>query len=233
MNLSKILLFIYLILFSNFLKSDNPDNKIGNIPDFSDESIESIISRLDLHVEFIVKLCKRNNYIKNTIFKSESNIIAFLEDENIKFTNKLICNCIDEIKKTKRLDPLLYTWKNWAGNREISSANNIFFIKQFSTLILVIYKNILVKILPQSIKNIPIAEIIEIYQHSLQLPIDRIIEVLDRLYSRIVHIINSIDTDPQLNWTEWLIKYWHIPTTILAGIITLIINKLHYDYKLI
>ncbi len=209
-------LFYMLLIIHNFLFCTDKDYWHS-----------TFINKVDKHVTFIFDLCKSNKLTK--IIKSESNIKVLL-DENMKFEHELVCLCHNKIKQKNKIEPLVETWQEY---KEFKAVDNITFLKEFCTFILIIYKNFLIKVLPQASKNIPIAEIISIYKQSLNLPIEQLIEAIDLLHNKIIQIFENVENQPDLSLQQWIIKNWHIPFAILSGIITLIVNKIYNknDYK--
>lgn len=186
-----------------------------------------IINKVDKHVSFIFDLCKSNKLIK--IIKSDSNIKILL-DEHIKFNHELVCLCHNKIKQRNKIEPLVETWQEY---KEFNAVDNLMFLKEFCTFILIIYKNFLIKVLPQASKNIPIAEIISIYQQSLNLPVEKLIDAIELLYEKITKIFESVESKPDLTWQQWIIKNWHVPFAITTGILTIILNRIYNkdEYK--
>lgn len=216
-NLSLLILTIFLN------KNIKSDELIKN------ESLDFIVSRIDTHVKYLTDVCLKNEIINNLIFKPGPNISLLLEDP-IEFKSELVCLCRDKMKHKNQLEPLVTTWNEF---KEYRLRDSNLFIREFTILILIIYKNLLVTILPLTSSRNIISEMLNVFQQSLSLPVGELIYVIEIFYNKINLIVSSVAVENNLNWYQWLKKYWHVPSAILAAIVTLAIKNYitHFEIK--
>lgn len=184
-------------------------------------SNDALVENIQRHLNLIYQLNYKSKRLQS-IHKSSFNISSAI-DKKIEFNHELTCLCAKKIIKTNSINHVFETWQIY---REFSVRNDQEFFKEFSIIILMIYKHYLVHILPQWVNNIPIEQMINLYNQSLDLPTLKVIESLNEFYIELKKILNELDINNNLGWNDWLKQYWYIPTSISVAILSVIFNNL-------
>jgi len=181
-----------------------------------DINTEPIITRY-YHTQRLTKSIAQLSSIKfTTIFNKISFTTAsdHVQLDSIKFYNKRIIKCINELNQQQTYYPLQLCWHEFSHYRSIKNEK---YLKEFLILIFILYKQFFVHASAPTPTNISIQEVIQIYQQINQLPIEELMQAIDTFTDELANIMKKNNLSSQAERLKHNAKkYWWVAPALLA-----------------
>ncbi|MCK5632907.1 hypothetical protein KAH94_04110 [bacterium] len=137
------------------------------------------------------------------------------------FHNKKIKQCITSMETKKSLKPFVTLWETV---KDEAQNTNPEFLREFSILILEIYKAIFTACSPliqaTMYKNTFLHALALLCGNITGLQAFEILSIIDKLTAQIPKLLEKYElTNKKITWKKWLIKYWWLPPMATAAII--------------
>lgn len=150
-----------------------------------------VTQRLSKPVELLQHLHDTHGKIHLTIYRNiEEGIIV---NSSTLLKHELVVDCVEQIKQNSSLQPLFYLWD---AIQEYKLIDNESFIKEFISLIISIYSNILndaANTTPEAALSID--EVAKLYDQITQLPVPQLLDVLDVYTEQYSNVLSYLDID--------------------------------------
>lgn len=140
-----------------------------------------------------------------------------IHSQPVLFQHEKVQECLDEILKSKSLDPLFSLWHHFMAYK---FANDSLFLQEFVMLEYMLYRKLIDCLRVLVLKTSPTAEdFIELYTSIAALPVPEMLNSLDALVEELIVIMEKYELDTAMSWSQWFKKYWWVPPVITASVI--------------
>ena len=176
-------------------------------------SVEFATKRIKRHINFLSYLHEKQQKQRGVWHFLSSHKVPFTKrlankknvidpliiDISISLKHSVVQFCANNINEKQTLTPIFDAWKKFEAHNIEDEEN---FIKEFSVLITIIYTEIWQNLSVPKEKSFSIKEIIEIYNKVSELPIIRLLDVLDEFLNQLEPLIVEYQSDgkPLTGW---------------------------------
>ncbi len=177
------------------------------------------IKRLEKAINVIKEIHKRG--IFSTICPKKTDLPCHIFDQELIFQHEALRKCKKEIEEKRTLKPLLVLWSHIQKNR---IKVTVPLLKEFSIMILIIYKAIytacspLIQVVTE--KSFFFHAIALLCGNIASLKAFELLSIIDKLTLQIPKLLEKYElTKSELTWNQWLKKYWWLPPIAVAAIV--------------
>ncbi len=159
------------------------------------------------------------------ILSKHKDRILVQDNLDCEFKHQRLKECIQEIKKTGTVIPLLKVWKNFVAYDFIDDQ---LFVQDFIRLMIIVYAHVLrtsahkslpIPPAPAEMASFSSMEATELYNQISELPITELLAMLDEIADQFAIMSQEYQlTNQHLSWKEWFKSYWWTPPVIIGSI---------------
>lgn len=171
------------------------------------------LQRLSKPVHMLYKYYKRHSFCALHTFVEKGH--KFVIDDKLQFNNERVKLCIKRMEETQCLDQL---FRLWLELKQYKLLGNDTFVREFSILTFITYKNIITHCLtkqPNLHKSLG-QSILNLYNNLESLPLEEILEAIDMLSEELPPILEQYQINSDMTLGEWFKKYWWIPPLVIV-----------------
>jgi len=175
------------------------------------------LKRLARAAETLQMIHERN--IFSVICEKSSNCFVF--DDSLVFFNEEIDECKRAIAESKSLAPFFELWSSVQKRIPQLDAP---FLREFSLLVLAIYKTIyfafspIIQVALQ--KNIVLQAITMLCGNLSGLHAFELLSIIEKLTFQIPKLLEKYElTKSEMTWKEWVSKYWWLPPVAVSALV--------------
>jgi hypothetical protein len=188
-------------------------------PNAQEDNSQYIVDKLQRHFDLLIQFNKKNKKEHLVEWDTKASV-PFFTDCDIDCTaykHNLVVLCLKQMRASRTIDPFFETWSIFL--RSYPQVESNLFLRETSTLLFCLYKNILHSIGKGPNNRVTVPEITDLYGKISLLPIHEVLFALDHCYIRLVLILKDYEFYSSMSWVQWIQKYWWLPPAITIGIL--------------